>query len=47
MRTDCPNREDRYDEWQAGDRSYLSEASMTLFKSNGDTRAIAAIDSGE
>ena len=38
---------DRHDEWQAGDRRYLSEGSMALLKPNSDTRTIAAIDSGE
>ena len=38
---------DMHDEWQAGDRRYLSEGSMALLKPNGDTGTIAAIDSGE
>jgi transposase-like protein len=38
---------DMHDEWQSGDRRYLSEGSMALLKSNGDTGTIAAIDSGE
>jgi hypothetical protein len=32
-----PHRKDLHDEWQAGDRRYLSGASMALFKSNSDT----------
>jgi hypothetical protein len=36
-----------HDEWQSGDRRYLSEASMALLKPNGDTDTIAAIDNGE
>ncbi|HLM38854.1 MAG TPA: IS256 family transposase [Microvirga sp.] len=38
---------DIHDEWQAGERRYLSEASMALLKPNSDTQTIAAIDSGE
>jgi len=38
---------DMHDEWQSGDRRYLSEASMALLKPKGDTGAIAAIHSGE
>jgi putative transposase len=38
---------DMHDEWQSGERRYLSEGSMALLKSNGDTGTIAAIDSGE
>jgi hypothetical protein len=38
---------DMHDEWQSGDRRYLSEASMAKLRSNGDTDTIAAIDSGE
>jgi putative transposase len=38
---------DMHDEWQSGDRRYLSEGSMALLKPNGDTGTIAAIDSGE
>jgi putative transposase len=37
---------DMHDEWQSGDRRYLSEGSMALLKPNSDTAAIAAIDSG-
>jgi putative transposase len=38
---------DMHDEWQSGDRRYLSEGSMALLKPTGDTDNIAAIDSGE
>jgi putative transposase len=38
---------DIHDEWQSGDRRYLSEASMAKLKTSGDTGIIAAIDSGE
>jgi putative transposase len=38
---------DMHDEWQSGERRYLSEGSMALLKPNGDTGTIAAIDSGE
>jgi putative transposase len=38
---------DMHDEWQAGDRRYLSEGSMAQLNPNSDTEAIAAIDSGE
>ena len=37
---------DMHDEWQAGERRYLSESSMALLKHNGDTEPIAAINSG-
>jgi transposase-like protein len=37
---------DMHDEWQSGDRRYLSEGSMALLKPNSDTEVIAAIDSG-
>jgi transposase-like protein len=37
---------DMHDEWQAGERRYLSEASMVLLKPPGDTDTIAAINSG-
>jgi len=36
-----------HDEWQSGERRYLSESSMALLKTNGNTGDIAAIDSGE
>ena len=38
---------DMHDEWQAGDRRYLSEGSMALLYPDSDTGPIAAIDSGE
>ncbi len=38
---------DMHDEWQSGDRRYLSEGSMALLKPNGNTGAIAALQSGE
>jgi putative transposase len=37
---------DMHDEWQSGDRRYLSEASMAQLKPTSDTDPIAAIDSG-
>lgn len=37
---------DSHDEWQAGDRRCLPEASMALRYPDGDTGPIAAIDSG-
>jgi hypothetical protein len=33
---------DMHDEWQAGERRYLSESSMALLKPNSDTEPIAA-----
>jgi len=38
---------DMHDEWQAGERRYLSEASMALLYPDSDTRDVAAIESGE
>jgi putative transposase len=38
---------DMHDEWQSGERRYLSEGSMALLKRTGDTGTIAAINSGE
>ncbi len=38
---------DMHDEWQSGDRRYLSEGSMALLKPGAHTQVIAAIDSGE
>ena len=38
---------DMHDEWQSGDRRYLSEASMAQLKPNRNTDNIAAIDNGE
>ena len=37
---------DIHDEWQSGERRYLSEASMALLKPPSDTDTIAAINSG-
>jgi putative transposase len=36
-----------HDEWQSGQRRYLSEGSMAQLKPTSDTGDIAAIDSGE
>ena len=36
-----------HDEWQSGDRRYLSEASMAQLKPTSDTDTLAAIDNGE
>ena len=38
---------DMHDEWQSGERRYLSEGSMAQLKPTSDTDPIAAIDSGE
>jgi putative transposase len=38
---------DMHDEWQSGERRYLSEGSMAQPKPTSDTGGIAAIDSGE
>jgi putative transposase len=38
---------DMHDEWQSGERRYLSEGSMAQLKPNSDTGTIAAINSGE
>jgi transposase-like protein len=38
---------DMHDEWQAGDRRYLSEGSMALLYPDSDTGHIAAIEAGE
>jgi putative transposase len=38
---------DMHDEWQSGERRYLSEGSMALLKPTSDTGTIAAINSGE
>ena len=38
---------DMHDEWQAGDRRYLSEGSMALLYPDSDTGPMAAIDSGK
>jgi putative transposase len=37
---------DMHDEWQSGDRRYLSEGSMAQLQPNHDNEPIAAIDSG-
>jgi putative transposase len=37
---------DMHDEWQSGERRYLSEGSMAQLKPTSDTGPIAAIDSG-
>ena len=37
---------DMHDEWQAGDRRYLSEASMDMLYPDRDTQLVAAINSG-
>lgn len=37
---------DMHDEWQAGDRRYLSEAFMALLYPDRDNAIVAAIDSG-
>jgi hypothetical protein len=36
-----------HDEWQSGERRYLSEGSMAQLKPTSDTGGIAAIDSGK
>ena len=38
---------DMHDEWQSGDRRYLSEGSMAKLTDNTNTGAIAALNSGE
>ena len=38
---------DMHDEWQAGDRRYLSEGSMAKLYPNSDNGSIAAISGGE
>jgi transposase-like protein len=38
---------DMHDEWQSGERRYLSEGSMAQLKPTSDTGGIAAIGSGE
>jgi putative transposase len=37
---------DMHDEWQAGDRRYLSETSMALLYPDRDNAIVAAIDGG-
>ena len=38
---------DMHDEWQSGDRRYLSEGSMALLDRGSDTEPVAALNSGE
>ena len=38
---------DMHDEWQAGDRRYLSEGSMALLYPERDTELVAELNSGE
>lgn len=38
---------DMHDEWQSGERRYLSEGSMALLVPSGDTETITALDRGE
>ena len=38
---------DMHDEWQSGERHYLSEGSMVRLKPTSGTGGIVAIDSGE
>jgi putative transposase len=38
---------DMHDEWQAGERRYLSEGSMALLYPDSDTGSIAALEAGE
>ena len=38
---------DLHDEWQAGDRRYLSDASMAELYPERDTEPVAAINSGD
>ena len=38
---------DMHDEWQSGERRYLSEGSMALLDPSGDTGTIAAVNRGE
>jgi transposase-like protein len=38
---------DMHDEWQAGDRRYLSEASMALLYPECDTRDVAQLTPGD
>lgn len=35
---------DMHDEWQPGERRYLSEGSMAMLKPTSDTEPVAAID---
>jgi hypothetical protein len=36
-----------HDEWQAGDRRYLSEGSMALLYPERDTAPVAALNTGD
>ena len=38
---------DMHDEWQAGDRRYLSETSMALLFPDSDNALVAAISGGQ
>nr|AIU93487.1 hypothetical protein LRS1606.53 [Rhodococcus sp. NS1] len=38
---------DMHDEWQSGERRYLSEGSMALLVPSSDTETIAALNRGE
>jgi putative transposase len=38
---------DMHDEWQSGERRYLSEASMALLYPDRDNGSVAAIERGE
>jgi putative transposase len=38
---------DAHDEWQVSDRRYLSETSMALLHTTGDTEHVAAIETGD
>ena len=38
---------DMHDEWQSGERRYLSEGSMARLKPTSDTGGIAATNSGD
>jgi len=38
---------DVHDEWQAGDRRYLSEGSMALLYPERDTHSVAALTTGD
>jgi Transposase, Mutator family len=38
---------DVHDEWQVSHRRYLSEASMAKLNPGGDTRTVAAIETGD
>jgi len=38
---------DTHDEWQAGDRRYLSEGSMSTLDPERDTGAVAELNTGD